>query len=295
MSIGETSVTAPGATGSGRGVTGRFGPGDADLGPWGPRRVRRHAEPMRWREYGRAAERARGHGRRVAIGAAAGAVGLLLLLVGVAACGGDDTGGSASPVDADGSRLSGLVRTPPLRVGELSLPDVTDPSTDADPAAAPPFVFRAEAGGLLAVYFGYTQCPDLCPTTFADLRKARSLLGERGERFGAAFVTIDPVRDTPDILRGYIRTFFADGHAIRTLDWDLLRGVEDRFLASSKITVGAGSSYQVSHTANTYVVDEAGTVVVEWPFGTSSKAMAADLDLLMDAMGVPEAGTPVQP
>ena len=115
--------------------------------------------------------------------------------------------GGAAP-----ARLDGAVAEPPLSVGDQQLPDAT---------TGAPIVFRADPGGLLAVYFGYTQCPDLCPTTMADLKVALGELDPAdADRVVVALVTVDPERDTPALLSAYVAGFFGEGRgrAVRTTD-----------------------------------------------------------------------------
>jgi cytochrome oxidase Cu insertion factor (SCO1/SenC/PrrC family) len=191
--------------------------------------------------------------------------GLVALL---ASCGGEDDAAAG---------LEGITRDAPLRVGHVVVPEVDESGRESD------YAFRAEPGGLLFVYFGYTRCPDLCPTTFADFKAALARLGpDRAERVEAAFVTVDPDRDTPDIVVGYLGHFVERGHAVRIADHDRLAEAEAAFGASSTITTHDDGTVEVSHTAIAYVVDDEGNVVVEWPFGTSPTAMAHDLQLLLD-------------
>ena len=178
-------------------------------------------------------------------------------------------------------RLIGAQRTPPVLVGGASLPDVTEAEPGTD------FTFRAEPGSLLVVYFGFTNCPDLCPTTLADLRTARKRIGTEADVVDLAFVTIDPERDTADILRSYVGSFTSKFHVLRTLDTDRLNAVEEAFLASSTVTKNPDGTVSVGHTASTYVVDSAGTVLVEWPFGIGAKGMENDLRILIDRLETP--------
>jgi protein SCO1 len=174
--------------------------------------------------------------------------------------------------------LEGITRPEPLQVGSITVPEV-----DADGRSGT-FAFRAPAGGLLFVYFGYTNCPDLCPTTFADLRGALDQLGEDASRVDTAFVTVDPTRDTPEVMTGFLASFVAGGHALRVVDPDRLSAVERAFGASSTVRTNDDGTVEVSHSSISYVVDPAGAVVVEWPFGVSSDAMANDLRILLDQL-----------
>jgi protein SCO1/2 len=192
----------------------------------------------------------------------------------VSACGADeaavDSGGGG------GSGLRGIVRPEPLQVGDVTLPDVTE-----DPAGVP-FTFRARPGELLIAYFGYTGCPDVCPTTLADLKVARSQLDPaEAARIDLAMVTVDPERDTPERLGPYLRSFAERYHAVRTTDFAALAAAEAAFAASSTRTTTPEGRVEVGHTGTTYVVDEHGQVLVEWSFGTPPEDMANDLRVLL--------------
>ena len=139
----------------------------------------------------------------------------------------------------------------------------------------------AREGGLLVVYFGYTNCPDLCPTTLAELRSARKRLGDDGARVDLAMVTVDPERDTPEVMNGFLASFTDQFHALRPSTLDELGTAENAFLASSNIVRSPTGEIEVSHTANAYVVDEAGRVIVEWPFGHGVDSMENDLRILL--------------
>lgn len=208
-------------------------------------------------------------GPRFRAGATAVVAVLAVLAVGLGACGGDEEEPS----------LAGAVRTPPLDVGAVSLPDAS--------AGGAPMQLQAPAGELLLVYFGYTNCPDVCPTTMSDIRVALDDLSEGdaedlAERVTVAMVTVDPERDTDEVLTGYLGHFFEDGHALRTDDPAALQAAADAFGVQWEIEEHEpGATYAVGHTAITYVVDDTGTVVVEWPFGFETESMSSDLTTLL--------------
>src|SRR4030095_5067397 len=116
--------------------------------------------------------------------------------------------------------LVGYTRDPAPRVDAIALPDVS--------REGQPFEFRAADGGLLVVYFGYTNCPDECPTTMADLRQALNKLGDDAEQVAVAMVTVDPARDT-DVLPSSVRGFIPGAPAIATDDPAALRSVSEPF------------------------------------------------------------------
>lgn len=214
---------------------------------------------------------------------AATLVGVASLALGAVACGSGDSGSGAkatasAPTTAAAGAIHGIHRDPPLNVGDQVLPDVT-----TDDAA--PFAFKAPAGKLLVVYFGYTNCPDLCPTTMSEVKLARKALGAQGANIQVAMVTVDPVRDTPPALRTFLAQYFDDAKSLRTEDTKLLAAVEKAFLVRSMVMDAPDGSYQVQHTADTYVVDPTGEVVAEWTFGTRHQDMAADLGTLLTNVG----------
>jgi copper(I)-binding protein len=199
---------------------------------------------------------------------AAVAFAALIVVGGLAACG------------SQGHAYHGLRRATPLEVGALSLPDVTA-------GRAGSFAFKAEPGTLLVVYFGYTSCPDQCPTTLADLRQAKEAMGADGQKVHVAFATVDPDRDTVTTMNQYLGIFFAPGQfdALRSDDPNVLTPVLDGFLAKATVAPHApgAAQYDVSHTGTAYVVDERGVVRLEWPFGVQGTDMATDLESLLKA------------
>lgn len=144
-----------------------------------------------------------------------------------------------------------------------------------------PFEFRAEPDGLLIMYFGYTSCPDVCPTSLAMLKSALADLGDDAGRIDLAMATVDPDRDTGEILTGYVRSFVDDAHALRTDDPDALRRAADAFGATYSVTTSEDGRVEVSHTGSMFVVDDQGDLLLTWPFGVRSDDVAADLEVLL--------------
>lgn len=184
----------------------------------------------------------------------------------------DATSGSGA-AETGTRRLSGVVVDPVPDVSALTLPV-------ADLAAAP-FPFVAGDGDLLLVYFGYTACPDVCPTTLADLKAALKQLGAASKRVSIAMATIDPRRDTADVISGYLHGFFPTATALRVDDDATLRAVTNAFGASYLTEYPNTGEPRVSHSAYVYVVDDRGHVVLSWPFGTTANDIALDLEQLL--------------
>ena len=198
------------------------------------------------------------------------------------ACGSGDDSSEPSAVTAttpdtaaNNRDLAGIVREPAPVVDATPVPSLTNPGTDV--------VFRAEQGGFQAVYFGYTNCPDVCPTTMADWTiTLRRLPEELAAQVGTVMVTVDPDRDN-DILPGYIESFVADAEAAGTTDADVLAAAAAPFGVSYEVITNDEGDIEVSHSGFLYLVDDQGRLVVTWPFGTSSTEMAADVEQLFAA------------
>lgn len=206
---------------------------------------------------------------------------MLVLLAGfsIAGCGNKsetaNTSNSDKPIWA--TELAGISREPSLDVSELSLPNAVDGTAQ---------VFKADPDGLLLLYFGYTSCPDVCPTTLSDFRVAlEELPADEASRVDVAMATVDPDRDTGKLMSSYLDHFFeADQiHPLRTEDPEELSRVTQTLGVQFSVAEHAAGAteYDVSHSAITYVVDDQGLVRVEWPFGIDSQAMASDLHLLL--------------
>ncbi|HAP78408.1 MAG TPA: hypothetical protein DCR14_20285 [Acidimicrobiaceae bacterium] len=200
----------------------------------------------------------------------------------LAACGDDSApaGGDAAASTQgvpDGPRvLSGYQVEPPQNVAGVTMPDVSNGGTE--------FEMVAEPGHLLVVYFGYTHCPDVCPTTLFDLKKALRTLGDNAELIDVAMGTIDPERDTDEVITGYLQSFIPDGHALRTTDQEALTAATEAFGASYSVTPVEGGEPEVGHSPFMYLVDENGDIVLTWPFGLPSDAIAIDLDIMIDTV-----------
>ena len=163
---------------------------------------------------------------------------------------------------------------PAPQVDAVALPDLS--------RGGEPFALRAQPGGLLVVYFGYTNCPDVCPTTMSDVRTALRQLGDDADRVDVAMVTIDPDRDTP-VLADYVSSFVEGGHTLATDDAAELRAVADPFGVSYLVAANAAGEIEVAHTPQLYVVDDAGRLALTWQFGVTADDLAGDLEQLLES------------
>ena len=195
-------------------------------------------------------------------------------------CGGDSANQTADQ-QQDGPVLAGYERDPEPTVGTITLP-AANRDTDA-------FAFMADPGELMMVTFGYTSCPDICPTTLADMRIAYNQLGDRGNDVSLAWVSIDPERDTAEVITNYVEAFVADGVALRTDDAEALFVAADAFAVTYIVQENDAGELEVAHTPNVFVVDDSGSIVLTWPFGVPAADMVSDLNILLDRYDAPSA------
>ncbi len=185
------------------------------------------------------------------------------------------TATSESAAPSAPRELAGIVRDPAPVVDATTLPSLTEPGTEV--------AFRGEPGGFKAVYFGYTNCPDVCPTTMADwVVTLRRLPEDLAAQVSTVMVTVDPDRDN-ELLPGYVESFVADAEAAGTTDADRLAAAAEPFGVVYDVVTDDDGGIEVSHSGFLYLVDDQGRLVVTWPFGTSSSEMAADVEQLFAA------------
>jgi protein SCO1/2 len=136
-------------------------------------------------------------------------------------------------------------------------------------------------GKVTVVFFGYTQCPDVCPTTMAELAQVKKALGADGEKVQGVFVTVDPERDTPEILKGYLAAFDPSFIALRGTPEQTLAAAKDFKVYFSKVPGKTEGSYTMDHTAGSYIFDASGRLRLFTRYGGGADALQADLKTLL--------------
>lgn len=134
-------------------------------------------------------------------------------------------------------------------------------------------------GRYLLLFFGYTQCPDVCPTALSRAAAIRTLLGEQKDRLAVAFISVDPERDTPEIVTAYAKAFDPSFVGISAPPAQIARAADNYRVFYRK--VATGTSYGVDHTSLSFVIDPDGAVRLALRHEQPASQCADDLKKLM--------------
>jgi protein SCO1/2 len=136
-------------------------------------------------------------------------------------------------------------------------------------------------GKVVIVFFGFAQCPDVCPTTLAEIAEVRTKLGADGAKVQPVFVTVDPERDTPAVLKEYVKPFGSDIVALRGTLEETQAAARSFKVFFAKNPGKTEGSYTIDHTAGSYVFDKKGKVRLFVRYGGGVESWLDDLKLLL--------------
>jgi len=139
------------------------------------------------------------------------------------------------------------------------------------------------AGKVVVVFFGFTQCPDVCPASMAELAEVKRLLGSDGNRLQAVLITVDPERDTPELLKAYMANFDPSFLALRPTPAELPQVAKDYKIYYKKVDGKTKSSYSMDHSAGSYIYDPRGRIRLYNRYGSGAEVLASDIRLLLKA------------
>ncbi len=173
------------------------------------------------------------------------------------------------------SQLRGAVIDPPRTLTNVELAATTGDT----------FRLSDYRGDVVLMYFGYRSCPDFCPTTFAELKQVYEALGEPADRLKIVFVTIDPERDTLDLLTLYTQAFHPDFIGVRGEN-DVLQTMYREFgVVANRREVGSSAmSYLFDHTASIFLIGPDGRLEAQYLYGTSPQVLIHDVELILESI-----------
>ncbi|MEI2618716.1 MAG: SCO family protein [Thermomicrobiales bacterium] len=182
-----------------------------------------------------------------------------------------------------------------LTRNDAPLPGVGTKQVIDPPREMPDFTLTSDSGQPLRLsdlrgtpvllFFGFTHCPDVCPTTLGEFRQIKAKMGEKGEQARFVFISVDGSRDTPESLAAYLHAFDPAFIGL-TGDEELVRTIgKDYYVYFERVTLGtataAGENYTVDHTTYSYLIDADGRLRVIYPFQAPTQMIADDIKSLL--------------
>ncbi|HSQ27642.1 MAG TPA: SCO family protein [Anaerolineales bacterium] len=139
------------------------------------------------------------------------------------------------------------------------------------------FTLSEQRGNVILIFFGYTNCPDVCPITLSEYKQIKAKLGPKAENVKFVFITVDPERDSVKRMQLYMKNFDAEFIAL-TSDRQTLEAVwEDYGVYQERQDVGSAAGYLVDHSARTYAIDTQGLWRINYPFGMEVEKIYQDI------------------
>lgn len=144
------------------------------------------------------------------------------------------------------------------------------------------FKLSEERGGVVLLFFGYTSCPDVCPTTLAEMKLAvEALKPAEADQIKVVFVTVDPERDTPERAQEYVDHFSASFIGLSGDESDLTKVWSDYGIFREKVDSESATGYLVNHTARILMIDRNGDLRISFPYDAPVEDIIHDLKLIL--------------
>ena len=136
-------------------------------------------------------------------------------------------------------------------------------------------------GKVVALFFGFAQCPDICPTTLSDLAQVKQQLDADGDKLQVLFITVDPERDTQEVLAGFVPAFDPSFVALRGSKEEIEKVTKHFKVFAQKVAGKDGGAYTIDHTAATYVFDQQGRIRLFVRHGQKTQSVSSDIAHLL--------------
>ena len=202
---------------------------------------------------------------------------LVLCLLVLAGCGEQAETNISNEPPAYADDLRGALISPPRPVADFTLASTTGED----------FTLSEHQDEVVLMYFGFLNCPDFCPTSMADLRRAYNELGEPAENVKIVFVTVDPERDTIDRMTNYVAAFHDDFIGLRD-DGEALQALIDEFgiVAEHREVENSALGYLIDHTVSIFMIAPDGRLLSQFLYGTPYQDIAHDVRLVLEEEGL---------
>lgn len=167
--------------------------------------------------------------------------------------------------------FKGGTLSPPAAAADIVVPDQN----------GQPFRLSEQVGKVVLLFFGYTHCPDVCPTTMSDYKAVKQQLGADANKVRFVMVTVDPARDTPAIMSRYLGIFDPSFVGLSPTPEQLATLTKAYNITYELDAPDARGNYAVAHSAISYAIDRSGQLRVMYPFGMGASAMTEDVRYLL--------------
>jgi protein SCO1/2 len=137
------------------------------------------------------------------------------------------------------------------------------------------------SGKIVAVFFGFVQCPDVCPATMAELAEVKKLLGSDGQKLQVIFITVDPQRDSAEVMKAYMANFDPTFLALLPTPEQLAAIAKDFKVFYKRVDGSTAGRYTVDHSAGTYIFDTKGRIRLFSRYGSGAQTVADDIKALL--------------
>jgi len=158
---------------------------------------------------------------------------------------------------------------------------VSAPAVHLNRADGSSFRIEELKGKIVLLFFGYTSCPDVCPTTLADYKRVKADLGDRAGRIEFVFITVDPQRDSPERVQAYASGFDPQFIGLSGEESDLAPVWQGYGVFRQVQDSTSAAGYLVDHSSRIYLIDTANQLRVTYPYGTPVKDLSADIRFLL--------------
>lgn len=183
-------------------------------------------------------------------------------------------------VGCDAIRDVSAAAAGPFRGVELAEP-APAPELALATATGDTFDLAAQRGQAVLLFFGYTHCPDICPTTLSDWAQVADSLGADARRVRFVFVSVDPERDTPGVAEAYATRFNPEFIGLSAPDSVTARLRGSLNLVAQSEPAGTDGDYGVAHSSQVFLVDPEGRLRLLYPFGSTAQDMLLDVRRLL--------------